>query len=204
MLLYKSGMTITLAAAILLIAASVSAHCDRLDGPVATDARRALETGDFIAVGAWVEPGQTDELRAAFEQTRTVRTQSEAARDLADRWFIETAVRLHREAEGMPYTGLKPAGQPESPDVAAADRAYETGDVEPVVTLLHEAIDGHVRNLFEQASHTRQHDAGSLESGRERVDAYIRFLIYVHGLYDQINAGPEHGLGETGSAAHAD
>jgi hypothetical protein len=178
-----------------LLAGSVSAHCDRLDGPVARDATAALEQADFAAIAVWVGPEQEAELRVAFNKARKVRAQSDDAMELADLWFIETAVRLHREAEGMPYTGVKPAGRPTPEDISAADRAYADGDVEPVITLLQETVARHVRHLFERARNTRS-DTQDIESGREAVDAYVRYIVYVHGLYGTIQAGPEHGVSD--------
>ena len=35
------------------------------------------------------------------------------AKELADMYFFETLVRVHRTGEGAPYTGLKPAGRDE-------------------------------------------------------------------------------------------
>ena len=47
---------------------------------------------------------------------------SAEARELADRYFFETLVRIHRAGEGAPYTGLKPAGRDLGPAVPAAVR----------------------------------------------------------------------------------
>ena len=198
MLRYKSGFSISLAV-MLLVAASAAAHCDREDGPVANDARAALAGGEFTKIAVWVGEAQTDELRRAFDQTRTVRSQSEEARELADRWFIETAVRLHRAAEGMPYTGLQPAGLPAPAEVAAADKAYAADDVEPVIELLESSLEEHVRSLFTEAMRAKKEGDKSLEAGREKIDAYVRFILYVHGLVEKIEAGPEHGVGEHSS-----
>ena len=63
-------------------------------------------------------------------------------------YFFETLVRLHRAGEGAPYTGLKPAGRDLGPAIPAADRALETGDVEPLVRLLV----GSVARLYESAT----------------------------------------------------
>jgi len=36
----------------------------------------------------------------------------------------------------------------------------------------------------------------NVEAGREWVDAYVKYVIYVNGLYKTIQAGPAHGVGE--------
>jgi len=50
------------------------------------------------------------------------------AKDVADDWFFENTIRLHRAGEGTPYTGMKPAGLSEGPVVPRAEKAIETGD----------------------------------------------------------------------------
>ncbi len=55
----------------------------------------------------WVLPDDEAEFRETFEQTLTVRELGDEARQLADRAFFETLVRLHRMGEGASYTGLK-------------------------------------------------------------------------------------------------
>jgi hypothetical protein len=109
-------MRVTIAAPIAALAlwmlcampATASAHCDSLDGPVVKAAQQALDTRDVSAVLIWVGAGDEAEIRAAFEQTLAVRALDVRARSLADRYFFETVVRLHRAGEGAPYTGLKP------------------------------------------------------------------------------------------------
>ena len=85
------------------------AHCDSLDGPVVMDARTALEKGDVTPVLKWVKKEHELEIRNVFEQTMTVRAKGEDAKALADMYFFETIVRIHRAGEGEAYTGLKPA-----------------------------------------------------------------------------------------------
>jgi len=51
---------------------------------------------------------------------------------MADTYFFETLVRMHRAGEGAPYTGLKPAGRDLGPAIPAADKALEDGSIEPV------------------------------------------------------------------------
>jgi hypothetical protein len=92
---------------ITLEASPVLAHCDTLAGPVVTSARAALEQRNLQPLLKWVKPGAEAELKSAFDITLRVRTEGGAARELADRYFFETAVRLHRAGEGAPYTGLK-------------------------------------------------------------------------------------------------
>lgn len=85
-------------------------HCDTMDGPVVKAAKRALETGNVNLILPWVPKKSEAELKKAFNKTLRVSKLGKGATELADYWFFETAVRVHREGEGAPYTGLKPAG----------------------------------------------------------------------------------------------
>ena len=94
------------AAMLLFVPGIVFAHCDGLDGPLVKAAQKALETGDVNLVLIWVQKKDEAEVRQAFQKTLTVRKSSAQAGELADRYFFETVVRLHRAGEGAPYTGL--------------------------------------------------------------------------------------------------
>ena len=110
-----------------LVPVSARAHCDAADGPVATAAVRALDTGNVNLILPFAPARAEPELRALFDQALNVRKQGPDAKTLADRYFMETAVRLHRAGEGAPYTGLKPAGTDFGPAIPAAEEALETG-----------------------------------------------------------------------------
>jgi len=73
-------------------------------------------------------------------QRRDVRQLSPEAKELADYWFFETLVRLHRAGEGAPYTGLKPAGSEQSPAVPAADKALDDEKLNPLLKFLTDAM----------------------------------------------------------------
>ena len=77
-------------------------HCDSLDGPVVTAARRALDEGDVAIVLPYVPAHAEAEITATFQQVLPIRATSGSAGELADRWFFETVVRLHRACEGAP------------------------------------------------------------------------------------------------------
>jgi len=166
------------------------AHCDTLDGPVVTDARAALEEGDVTVVLKWVPAESEGEIRTAFQKTLTVRAESAAARELADMYFYETLVRVHRAGEGAPYTGLKPAGTELEPGVLASDKALETGDVEALVKLVTERVAAGIRERFARASAARTHVADDIGAGRRFVAAYIELVHFVGGLYNAAEAEP--------------
>src|SRR5512145_18046 len=113
--------TLALAAAgvlcLTLVPRAAIAHCDTLDGPVVKDARAALDSKDVTAVLKWVRQDKEAEIREAFQHALGVRALGSEARALADRFFFETLVRVHREGEGAPYTGLKPAGTAVDPGI---------------------------------------------------------------------------------------
>jgi hypothetical protein len=123
-----------------LTPARAFAHCDGLDGPVVKAAQRALETRNPALVLIWVQEKDEREIQNAFEQALAVRELSSQAKALADRFFFETLVRVHRAGEGAPFTGLKPAGRDLGRAIPAADEAVRVGSVEPVRQLLTDAM----------------------------------------------------------------
>ena len=178
------------------------AHCDGLDGPVVTAARLALENRDVTRVLVWVRRSDEAEIRQAFERTLAVRKLNPQARDLADTYFFETLVRVHRAGEGAPYTGLKPAGRDLGPAIPAADRALETGDVEPLVKLLVDATAGSVRERFAETRAARSYPAKDVDAGRAYVARYVPFIHYVERLYESATtAAPGHAV-EMEATAH--
>ena len=125
---------------LMLAAGGALAHCDGLDGPVVNLARQALAKGDVKIILPWVAADQEAEIKKAFDLTMAVRGKGEKERELADMYFFETLVRIHREGEGAPYTGLKPAGRDLGPAIPAADKALETGDPAPLLKLIDEKV----------------------------------------------------------------
>lgn len=159
------------------------AHCDTLDGPVVKDARAALDAKDITPVLKWIAPAQEGELRGVFQRTLAVRALGPEARELADRFFFETLVRIHREGEGEPYAGLKPAGTEVDPGIAASDKALETGSVDALVKMVTGAAERGIRERFAHAAEARKHMGESVERGREYVAAYVRFMHYAERLH---------------------
>jgi len=173
------------------------AHCDTMNGPVVTDARKALDSGDVTPVLKWIKPDAEPEIRAAFAKTLAVRKGGPAAKDLADTWFFETLVRVHRAGEGAPYTGLKPVGTEVEPGIEVADHALESGDIDPLVKDLTVAIDESAREKFQRASAAAREKDASVQAGREYVEAYVQFIHFVERLHQeapgQVSEGEHYG-----------
>jgi len=175
----------------LLVPLPAFAHCDTLDGPVIQDARKALEDEDVTPTLKWVRSKDETEIRTAFNRAVAVRATGQAARELADTYFFETLVRVHRAGEGAPYTGLKPAGTIAHIE-AAADQALAAGSVDQIVNHLTKAMADGIRDRFERAIAARAVAETSVEAGRDYVQAYVEFLHYVEGLFDPITTGVAH------------
>ena len=170
----------------LLTPERVLAHCDGLDGPVVKAAQKALDTRNPAFALIWVQAKDEPEIRNVFEQTLAVRSLSPQARELADRFFFETLVRVHRAGEGEPFTGLKPAGRDLGPAIPAVDIAIQEGSVEPVVKLLTGAMHARFHEHFKEVVSTKAFQAGDLTAGRAHVKAYVEFLHYVERVYEAI------------------
>lgn len=178
------------------------AHCDTLDGPVVVTARQALEKGDITPVLKWVKKEDEKEIQKLFSKTLIVRKQGKEAKELADMYFFESLVRIHRAGEGAPFTGLKPAGAVE-PSVAAADRALETGSVDKLVKLVTDAVEKGISERFEHTKEAKMHADESIEAGRKFVEAYVEYTHYVERLHMDAEKPAGHGkAAESGTAGH--
>ncbi len=181
-------------------AAPSHAHCDTMDGPVVRDARTALESGNITPVLKWVKEEGEAEIREAFQSALAVRKTGDEARKLADRYFFETLVRVHRAGEGAPFTGLKPSGSEIEPSVRLADEALDSGSVETLAEKIGSGAAQGVRSRFEHALEARKHAEHNVAAGREYVEAYVMYVHYVEGLTRTISAG-NHELGAVGNTA---
>lgn len=175
------------------------AHCDTMDGPVVKDAQAALEKGDVTGVLKWVQPDRQDEIGTAFQKTLVVRAKGPEAKELADGYFFETLVRIHRAGEGAPYTGLKPAGTPMEPGVAESDQALESGKVDALVKAATDTVATGIRERFSKAAAARKHATESVDAGRAFVAAYVEFVHYVERIYADAK-GSAHAHGEEAKA----
>ena len=144
----KHSLVALATAAALAWTAPAAAHCDTLDGPVVGAARKALDSGNVNLVLVWVQKKDEADIRKQFERTLAVRKTGDQARELADMYFFETLVRIHRAGEGAGYTGLKPAGKVEAP-IAAADKSLETGKLQDAAQLVFKRVEQGLHRNFE-------------------------------------------------------
>lgn len=173
------------------LAGPALAHCDSMDGPVVADAQRAIAAGDVTPVLKWIPAADEAEVRSAFDMTLAVRGESDTARAVADRYFFETLIRVHRAAEGEGFTGLKPAGSV-APAIAAADRALVDGQADVLADHLADEIRAAVQSRFAEAYALRQGADNSVEQGREYVAAYVQFTHFAEQAAHLAEAGASH------------
>jgi hypothetical protein len=187
----KKFLVVLVGALALMVPQMAAAHCDALDGPVITEARVALEKGDVTPVLKWVMPEYENEVRQAFAKTLQVRGLGEQAQDLADLYFFETLVRVHRAGEGAPYTGIKPAGTIEAP-IAKADLALEQGSVDELADAISAHVAKEMRSRFAHALELRERADESVSAGREFVEAYVQYVHFVEGIVAVVHGEHHH------------
>jgi hypothetical protein len=108
---------------------------------------------------------------------------------VADDWFFETAIRLHRAGEGAPFTGLKPAGLDEGPVVPRAEKAIETGDAKDAIGFVLHTVQEELQHRFKQVMAKKKYTENNVDAGREYVHAFINFVVYSHHLYTYVKSG---------------
>jgi hypothetical protein len=165
-------------------------HCDSLDGPVVIAARKALDTADVDLILPFVHAGGAEEVRDAFDRTMKARAMGAEAQDVADRWFFETAVRVHRAGEGKPFTGLKPAGLDVGPVIPAAERALDSGSAEGLIDVLCASVREQVTQRHDHAMRLKVHASDSVAEARAYVEAMLGLQVWSHAVYTQVMADP--------------
>jgi hypothetical protein len=192
----RDPMTIRHAAALLTfitwaaLSAPASAHCDTTKGPVVTAARAALDARDPNLVLHWVRPDDEAAVKAAFQHTMEVRALGPEAKALADRYFFETLVRIHRAGEGAPYTGLTD-GEPE-PIIAATDEALARGSADELQQRLVGAVSAGLAERFAAARAAKDFRPGDVAGGRTFVAAYVPLTHWVEGVFTAAERTGEH------------
>lgn len=201
MMIRHVAAVVTLIAGVAL-SGRASAHCDTTRGPVVTAARAALEAGDPSLVLHWVRPDDEAAVKAAFQQTMAVRALGPEAKALADRYFFETLVRIHRAGEGAPYTGLTD-GAPE-PIIAATDRALERGSADELELQLVGALRSGLAERFAAARAAKHFRPGDVDGGRAFVAAYVALTHWIEGVYTVATGPGEHhaAAGEHAATGH--
>lgn len=187
-----AAIALSLTAVVFVTPDRAFAHCDTMDGPVIKAAQQALKEGNVDRVLLWVHKPAETEVKQAFEQTLAVRALGEKARELADQYFFETLVRVHRAGEGAPYTGVKPAGTDLGPAIAEADKALESGSVEKLVKQVTDEAAAGIRQRFAEAREKKVHAGHNVEAGRAFVAAYVEYVHYAEGLHQAAERGGAH------------
>lgn len=160
-------------------------HCDSLDGPVVKAARLALDTGAVEAVLPYVPQQAEGEVREVFDSVAAARDEGADAREVADRHFFETVVRLHRAGEGAAFTGLKPAGLDHGPVIPVAERAIETGDPAELIGTLTDRVAGEVRARLGQVTELKRKAAApgaTVADQRAYVSAMLGLQVWSNNL----------------------
>lgn len=187
-----AGLALAGVGLVLLASPAASAHCDKIDGPVVSDARAALKSGRVERVFKWIAAAQEAEVRAVFKSAVRVRRLGRRPRQLADRHFFETVVRLHRASEGAPYTGLKPASIKLEPSVKAADRALERGSVAGLARAVARRAKRAIERRYARVVALRRVAERSPARGRRYVAAYVEYVHFVRRLHRVVSGGKTH------------
>ncbi len=173
-------------------------HCDSMDGPVVTAAKQALDAGDVKLILPYVPKDGEAEVRQAFEKVFPLHRQTNGAKQVADLYFFETVVRVHRAGEGAPFTGLKPAGLDVGPIIPVAEKAIETESSDELEQLLVNIVRTEVRKRFDHMVHLKKHAQENGDAARAYVEAMLGLQVYSHQIYlcakaEAHEGGHEHG-----------
>lgn len=177
----------------LFAALPASAHCDSYDGPVIKDAEKALEENNVDLVLKWINQEQEAEIISLFRKTYDLKSGDKEVYEIVKKHFLETLVRLHRETEGAPYTGLKPAGTTKM-IIQLSDKAISAGSVDDLVGRLNNHIEKIVREKYLKVAALSKVKDESVEKGREYVNSYVDYTHTLEAIHDIL----EHGGGHAG------
>jgi hypothetical protein len=175
----------------LLTTPRLLAHCDSLGGPVIKDAQRALESNDVTPVLKWVAAKDEDSIKKIFELTTAVRGKGQEVQQIADSYFFETLVRVHRASEGEGFTGLKPKGSVE-PAIAATDLALTEGNINQLAEKIASAVREGILSRFNDAYKKKLVADDSVAEGREYVESYVQLTHFIEAIHHTVLHGASH------------
>lgn len=159
------------------------AHCDSYDGPVIKDAVKALKTNNVNLVFKWLDKSKEQEITALFNKTYALKNGDKEVYEIVEKHFFETLVRLHREKEGAPYTGLKPAGSTKQ-IIQMTDEAIKIGNVDDFVLKFNKHIEKVVREKYQEVLKLDKLKNESVEKGRAFVKAYVNYTHTIEAIHD--------------------
>lgn len=168
---------------------SASAHCDTMDGPTVIDGRKAFDNNNVNYVLKWVQPKYEKEIIDAFNLSMKVKDLSPEGKEISEKYFYDTLVRIHRAGEGAPFDGVKPHGTPVDEKVAAADKSIEIGNLSPLKGLIEEEKFPELEERFERVMALKNYDVNNVEEGREYIEAYVMFFKFAEGEEDHAHGG---------------
>jgi len=167
---------------LMIISTTVTlAHCDSMDGPLIADARKAIEQNNVNYVLKWVAATEETEIKDAFDLMMKVRGCSPEAKDLAEKYFFDTLVRIHRAGEGVPFTGVKPSGTPIDEKILAADQSIDIGNLSPLADMVSKEDLPELTERFDRVMSLKNFDVNDEVAGREYIEAYVRFFKFAEG-----------------------
>lgn len=176
---------------LLMITTATYAHCDSYDGPVIQDAYKALDAEDVSYVFKWISEDQEEEIEILFNKIVKLKDVDVEIYQIVEKHFLETLVRLHRETEGAPFTGLKPAGSV-TPVVQMADRSIENEEMNTLWSHLGRHIEHDIRQKFENVSRWSKVKDHSIEEGRAYVEAYVEYTHTLEAIEHILAHGGHH------------
>lgn len=195
----KSGIlkTSLIILSLLILSTNVTfAHCDTMDGPLIKDAKIAVEKNNISYVLKWIQPQDENEFQNAFLLAMKVRILSPDATVLADKYFFETLVRFHRSGEGVPFTGVKPAGTPIDERILAADQSIETGNLSPLKELVPKELIPELEKRFIKVMSLKDYEVNNIDAGRAYIESYVQFFKFAEGEEENHNVVHQEGSHE--------
>src|SRR5690554_3266971 len=177
--------------AFMLVSISGFAHCDSYDGPVIKDALKALDQNNVELVLKWIGPQQEEEVIFLFEKAYQLKNGDKQLYTIVEKYFLETLVRLHRETEGAPYTGLKPAGSM-TPLVEMADKSIATKSAEEVIDAVTTHLEQVLRERYATVSKLSKSKNNSVKEGRAYVEAYVAYTHTLEALEHVLHGDISH------------
>lgn len=154
----------------------MSCYCATLEGPIVSAAKKAIETVNIAYVLPWVSKEQEVKVRQAFDLTFHAREKGGDAQVLADKWFIETILRLHLHNDGIPFNGIEPTEESVASVMTTVERVVLHEDDTYLSEWLHGSLENTLKVHLAHIHKTRPHDPADTEAAREYAHA-------VHALY---------------------